>query len=62
LKRIEERLHPLSFIYDQLYVRRRQPSQAIRSLPANVVSALYDHLYTAAASNPFPREKVRWQV
>lgn len=62
LKRIEERLHRLSFLYDQLHIRRRQPSQTVRSLPANVISALYDRLDPAAASNPFPREKVRWQV
>lgn len=62
LKRIEGRLHRLSFLYDQLHIRRRQPSQAIRSLPANVVSALYDQLDPEAACNPFPREKVRWQV
>ncbi|WP_374347871.1 tyrosine-type recombinase/integrase [Chitinimonas sp.] len=62
LKRIEERLHCLNFLYDQLHIRRRQPTQAVRSLPANVVSALYEHLDPVAARNPFSREKVRWQV
>jgi len=62
LKRIEERLHRLSFLYDQLHIRPRETSQTIRSLPANVVSALYDHLDPVSLNNPFSRENVRWHV
>ena len=62
LKHIEERLHRLSTLYSQLHVRRVKPIEAVRSLPANVVEALYKMLDPESTHNPFPRESTRWRV
>lgn len=62
LQRIEQRLHRLTTLYDQLRVRRALRIESVRSLPANTVEALYAMLDPASPKNPFTREKTRWRV
>lgn len=60
LRQIEARLHRLSTLYGQLHIRKRTSTSQVRSLPTNVVQALYEALDPSSASNPFPRLHTRW--
>ncbi|SIT48724.1 conserved hypothetical protein [Paraburkholderia ribeironis] len=62
LRHIEERLHRLSSLYSQLHVRRSAAVEAVRSLPASTVEALYALLDPECPKNPFLRMKTRWRV
>ncbi|MEX3934591.1 tyrosine-type recombinase/integrase [Paraburkholderia phymatum] len=62
LRHIEQRLHRLSSLYSQLRVRRRAAVDAVRSLPASTVGALYALLDPEGPQNPFLRMKTRWRV
>lgn len=62
LRHIEQRLHRLSSLYRQLHVRRSAAADAVRSLPASTVEALYILLDPECPQNPFLRMKTRWRV
>jgi integrase len=62
IRSIEKRLHRLSTLYSQLHVRRVNPVETIRSLPASVVEALYEMLDPESNLNPFTRLHTRWRV
>lgn len=62
LRRIELRLHRLVGLYSQLHVRRDNPVEMVRSLPASTVEALYLLLDPDSRQNPFARERTRWRV
>ncbi|SEK12423.1 site-specific integrase [Paraburkholderia diazotrophica] len=62
LRRIEQRLHRLAGLYSQLHVRRDNPVEMVRSLPACTVEALYLLLDPDSPQNPFARERTRWRV
>lgn len=62
LRQLDTRLHRLSNLYGQLHVRRARSGQSVRSLPSNVVAALYELLDPSSGTNPFPRARTRWQV
>jgi integrase len=62
LRHIEQRLHRLSSLYSQLRVRRRAAVDAVRSLPASTIEALYAVLDPECTQNPFLRIKMRWRV
>ena len=62
LRHIEQRLHRLSSLYGQLHVRRSAAADAVRSLPASTVEALYALLDPECPQNPFLRMKTRWRV
>ena len=62
MRRIDARLQQLAMLYRQLHVSKSQPAEAIRSLPATTVEALYEMLDPESASNPFPRVGTRWRV
>lgn len=60
LRQIEARLHRLSNLYGQLHIRRSRHTSQVRSLPANVVQALYEILDPCSTANPFRRTHTRW--
>lgn len=60
LRQMETRLHRMSHLYGQLHVQGRRRTTQLRSLPASVVSALYETLDPSSCANPFPRERTRW--
>ena len=62
LRHIEQRLHRLSSLYSQLHIRRSAAVDAVRSLPASTVEALYALLDPECPQNPFIRMKTRWRV
>lgn len=62
LQQIEARLHQLSVLYSQFRVKKRNAPEAIRSLPASTIEALYQLLDPESESNPFPNERTRWRV
>jgi hypothetical protein len=62
IRNIEKRLHRLSTLYSQLHVRRVNPVETIRSLPASVVEALHEMLDPESHLNPFARLQTRWRV
>lgn len=61
-KRIEGRLNKLEMLYSQLRIQKTKRATKLRSLPADVVSALYVLLDPSTSENPFKRESVRWTV
>ena len=62
LQRIEQRIHRLSTLYNQLHVHKNAQAEIIRSLPATTVEWLYQTLDPASADNPFKRARKRWCV
>lgn len=62
LQNIEKRLNRLSLLYKQLHISKSRGIESIRSLPAVVVSALYELLDPESATNPFPRLATRWRI
>ncbi len=59
---IAERLHRLSLLYGQLSVRKDNPVEMLRSLPATVVEELYALLDPESEQNPSRRRRTRWRV
>jgi integrase len=59
---IEKRLQRLSMLYRQLHVNKAKPVEAIRSLPAATIKALYELLDPESPLNPFHRIQTRWRV
>jgi len=62
LRQIEARLHQLSVLYSQFRVKKRNVPEAIRSLPASTLEALYLLLDPESERNPFPRHRTRWRI
>lgn len=62
LRQIEARLHQLSVLYSQFRVKKRNAPEAIRSLPASTVEALYHLLDPESTNNPFPQRRTRWRI
>jgi integrase len=60
LRRMEAKLHRLDTLYSQLHIHRGKPTEMVRSLPSNVVEALYVLLDPASEINPFKRVRTRW--
>lgn len=60
LRRMEAKLHRLDTLYSQLHIHRGKPTEMLRSLPSNVVEALYLMLDPASQSNTFQRLRTRW--
>lgn len=56
------RIHRLGTLYSQLHVAKSSSSAAVRSLPANVVQALYELLDPTSAINPFKHPSTRWRL
>ena len=52
----------LESLYNQLQVPRKTHQVSIRSLPANVVEALFSILTPGSSVNPFNNEKSQWRV
>lgn len=62
LENIESRLHHLDTLYGQLRLHKSRNPDILRSLPADVVSAMYELLNPKAIDNPFQRTRTRWNV
>lgn len=62
LAETESRLLHLNALYGQLHIRKTKHSTILRSLPAAVVSHLYDMLDPESSTNPFSRKRTRWTV
>lgn len=62
LSNIDQRLLRLDTLYQQLHVQKSKHSETLRSLPANVIEAMYELLDPESLSNPFSRVKTRWMV
>ena len=60
--KIEPRLHQLNTLYGQLRIQKTRRPDILRSLPAEVVSTIYDLLNPEATNNPFKRSHTRWNV
>ncbi len=59
---IRQKLSFLDTLYSQLKVAKPRQPNVIRSLPANVIEALFKLLAPDAASNPFRNPETRWRV
>ena len=59
---IEARLLHLDALYSQLHITKSKRPKILRSLPAAVVSELYEILDPESTKNPFVRTRVRWSV
>lgn len=59
---IETRLLHLDALYGQLRIRETKQPDMLRSLPASVVSHLYEILDPESGQNPFSRMRTRWTV
>lgn len=62
LAKTEARLHQLDTLYGQLRIQKTRRPDILRSLPAEVVSAIYDLLNPEASNNPFKRTHTRWNA
>jgi len=60
LAETESRLLHLDALYGQLHIRKTKHPTILRSLPAAVVSHLYDMLDPESSTNPFSRKRTRW--
>lgn len=60
LAETETRLLHLDALFGQLHVRKTKHPTILRSLPASVVSHLYEMLDPESSTNPFSRKKTRW--
>lgn len=58
----ERKFHYLETLYDQLHVKKKSRTSKVRSLPANVVEALFEITDPSSSQNPFRNEKIKWQV
>jgi integrase len=52
----------LEMLYNQLQVGKMRRPSVIRSLPANVLEALFELLSPDSSTNPFRNEKSRWRA
>ena len=59
---IEARLLHLDALYGQLHIMKAKQPDMLRSLPASVVSYLYEVLDPESNQNPFARSRTRWTV
>lgn len=59
---MEAKLHYLDTLYGQLHIQKTHNPDILRALPAEVVSYLYELLDPVSASNPFSRDRTRWNV
>jgi len=59
---LQGKLARIEVLYSQLRVGRRRKVQPIRSLPGEVVGALYELLDPVSGSNPFRKGATRWRV
>lgn len=59
---IESRLHQLDTLYGQLRIQQSKRPDILRSLPASVVSAIYDILSPESPENPFRQMQTRWNA
>jgi integrase len=57
-----KRLQHIGTMYQQLHVQSSKRQEVLRSLPANVVEAMYSILDPNSVNNPFKREKTKWMV
>lgn len=57
-----KKIQRLDILYTQLQVAKPRQSKNIRSLPANVVEALFELLNPDSANNPFKYLRTRWRV
>lgn len=62
LAEAESRLLHLDALYGQLRVRKTRRPDILRSLPAAVVSHLYETLDPESPDNPFTRTRTKWTV
>lgn len=62
LAQSDARLRHLDSLYGQLRIQKTRRPDILRSLPAEVVSCLYEMLAPDSPNNPFTRTKVRWTV
>lgn len=62
LSNIESKLHRLDILYGQLRIQRSRRPDILRSLPAEVVSAIYDLMSPESSTNPFKRTHTRWNA
>lgn len=58
----EKRLMHLDALYGQLRIRKSKRPDILRSLPAVVVSHLYETLDPESPENPFSRVRAKWTV
>lgn len=58
----ERKFHYLETLYDKLHVKKKSRTNKVRSLPANVVEALFEITDPSSSQNPFRNEKIKWQV
>lgn len=59
---LSDRLVNVQLLNSHLHVGRRRRPERIRSLPAEVVEALYEMLDPESSSNPFVGAASRWRV
>ncbi|HXJ94026.1 MAG TPA: site-specific integrase [Terriglobia bacterium] len=59
---LQGRLARIEASFSKLRVRTRRMPEPIRSLPADVVEALYNLLDPASGSNPFRTSAMKWRV
>lgn len=59
---LTSRVHRLGSLYSQLRIRKNSYSEAVRSLPAGTVQALYELLDPESRCNPFKHVATRWRV
>jgi hypothetical protein len=62
LRQIEDRIHRLATLYQQLHVHRSSKTEMLRSLPATTIEWLYLILDPTSRENPFKRDRNRWCV
>ena len=59
---IQKKLSYLETLYSQLRISKPRQPNVIRSLPANVLEALFELLSPDSSTNPFRNDKTRWRV
>ncbi len=62
LAQIQSKLLHLDSLYGQLRIQRPRRPHILRSLPAGVVSYLYEMLDPESPDNPFTRTRTKWTV
>jgi integrase len=62
LKGLQSSLDRLTHLYKQLRVQKPRQADRVRSLPANIVQSLYEHLDPSSKANPFTRNHTLWLV
>jgi integrase len=59
---LQSRLKRVDLLFAGLEVGRRRRSESVRSLPAEVIEALYEVVDPTSGSNPFRNAPMRWRV